>query len=345
MKTYKELEEEVWKTLKCAGCGACAACCPLNAIEYPEHSEVPRFSGICSKCGICYKVCPHAMDYATLEKLNLKMPGKKQSKNIGKYINIYYARSSSLEIIKRAQSYGVATTTLKHLLDKGYVDACIVVTADEKMQAKAMIARNDYDLRRSAKIKYIWAPVLTVLREAVYDKSIKKLAVVGTPCVIQAISRIEETKLEKYKEKIAFRLGLFCWEILSHELIPKMIHEELKLDIDPRRIFLFNIKQRKLIIELINGEEYRIPLEIVTKYARKGCEYCIDFTNELADISIGNAGAPEEFLTVITRTEKGEKVIGEMIKEGKLVTAPFDRKKFEIVEKISEKKKKTRKLI
>jgi coenzyme F420 hydrogenase subunit beta len=343
MKTYKELKQEVWDTLKCAGCGACVACCPLNAIHYPEGSEVPVFDGLCSSCGICYAVCPHAMDEVILEKLNSKMPGENKSSS-GKYINIYFARAKSLEIIKRAQSYGVATTTLKHLLDTKFVDACIVVSANEKMETKAMIARNEYDLRRSAKIKYIWAPVLTVLREAVYDRNIKSIAIVGTPCVVQALRRIEETKLVRYKEKIKFRLGLFCWEILSHELIPKMIHEELKLDIDPKRIFLFNIKHRNLIIELINGEEYEIPLEIVSKYARKGCQYCIDFTNELSDMSIGNAGAPSEYLTVITRTELGEKVMQEIIAQVKIITTNFDPKKFEMVEQISEKKRATRKL-
>jgi len=343
MKTYRELKSEVWDTLKCAGCGACVASCPLNAIHYPEGSEVPIFDGLCSSCGICYSVCPHAMDEVILEKLNSKMPGENQNKS-GKYIKLYFARAKSLEIIKRAQSYGVATTTLKHLLDTKFVDACIVVSANEKMEARAMLAKNDYDLRRSAKIKYIWAPVLTVLRDAVYDKSIKSIAIVGTPCVIQAIRRLEETKLAKYKEKIKFRLGLFCWEILSHELIPKMMHEELKLDIDPRRIFLFNIAHRALIVELINGEEHRIPLEIVSKYARKGCQYCLDFTNEFSDMSIGNAGAPSEYLTVITRTEAGEKIMQEMIAQGKIITTNFDPKKFEMVEQISEKKRKTRKL-
>jgi len=258
---------------------------------------------------------------------------------IGRYVSRYFARSSDFQIIKRAQDFGVVTSVLKHILEEGVVDAAIVVTSDLYMNTRPMVARSFSDVRKSARVKYIWAPVLASLREAVLDESIDSLAVVGVPCVIQALEMISRSRLLRYSKKLKLRIGLFCWEIFRHILISEMIHKELRLDIDPRRIWMFDIRKRKLVVELIDSTEYHIPLEVASRYARKGCRYCVDFTSEWSDISVGNAGAPKDFLSVITRTELGDRIIQDMIGEGKLVVTGFDEKVFSLAERVNRKKK------
>ncbi|GBE19177.1 coenzyme F420-reducing hydrogenase subunit beta [archaeon BMS3Abin16] len=118
-----------------------------------------------------------------------------------------------------------------------------------------------------------------------------------------------------------------------------MIHKELQLDIDPRRIWMFDIKKGKLVIELMDSTEYFIPLSTASRYARAGCNYCVDFTSEWSDISVGNAGAAKDFLTVVTRTEQGDAIIQDMIKGEKLVTGEFDETVFSLAEIVNKKKK------
>lgn len=334
MTDYTDLKREVWDTDRCSGCGACVGSCPLEALHF-RGDDNPIYDGLCSKCSTCYSVCPRTED----EKSVGVSRNIENRDNIGPYIGRYFARSSDFQIIKRAQGFGVVTSVLKYILDEKVVDAAIVVTADIFMNTSAMIARDFNDVKKSAKVKYIWAPVLEKLREAVLDESIESIAVVGVPCVIQALEMISRSKLLLYRKKIKLRLGLFCWEIFRHILISEMIHKELKLDIDPRRIWMFDIRKRKLVVELMDSTEYHIPLETASRYARKGCSYCVDFTSEWSDISVGNAGAPKDFLTVITRTDLGERIIKDMMKKDLLVTGKFDEKVFSLAERVNKKKK------
>ncbi len=332
---YTDLKREVWDTLKCFGCGACAGVCPADIIEF-KGGDVPEVTGECTECGLCTSVCPGKMSDEECQEIATSYG---DCSEIGHIRRRYFARSTDFEIIKRSQSLGVASTILKHVLETGFVDAAIVVSADERMRSKTVIARSYDDLKKSSKVKYIWAPVLEKLREVAKDKSIESVAIIGTPCVIQAVRRIERSKLNKLKKKIKLTIGLFCWEIFRNELIHEMLLRELKLDIDPRRIWRLSIKRRTLYVELVSGEEYAIPLEVCAKYARVGCSHCTDFTNEWADLSIGDAGAAKDYLTVLTRTDVGERLFSDLIESGKIEVGRFSESTFAIVKDISRKKK------
>ncbi len=40
-----------------------------------------------------------------------------------------------------------------------------------------------------------------------------------------------------------------------------------------------------------------------------GCNFCDDFSNKYADISVGSVGSPNGYSTVIVRSEVGEKLL------------------------------------
>lgn len=335
MTDYTDLKREVWDRDRCSGCGACVGSCPLEALHF-RGDDNPLFDGLCSKCGTCYSVCPRTDSEECIKVTR----APEHMDNIGPYKGRYFARASDFQIIKRAQGFGVVTSVLKHILEEGIVDAAFVVTSDIFMNTRPMIAKDFADVKKSAKVKYIWAPVLAKLREAMLDESIENIAVVGVPCAIQALEMIFRGKLKLYQRKIKLRIGLFCWEIFRHILISEMIHKELQLDIDPRRIWMFDIQKRKLVVELMDSTEYRIPLETASKYARKGCNYCVDFTSEWSDLSVGNAGAPHDYLNLITRTELGEGIIKDMIAKDRLVIGDFDEDVFKLALEVNKKKKK-----
>ena len=43
-----------------------------------------------------------------------------------------------------------------------------------------------------------------------------------------------------------------------------------------------------------------------------GCNFCDDFTNKFADISVGSVGTPDGYSTVIVRSEVGAKLLENM---------------------------------
>jgi len=59
----------------------------------------------------------------------------------------------------------------------------------------------------------VWAPILKALREAIADRELHKIAIVGTPCVTSAVSRIRQSNVDVlsiYKNAIEFRSGCFA---------------------------------------------------------------------------------------------------------------------------------------
>ena len=52
------------------------------------------------------------------------------------------------------------------------------------------------------------------------------------------------------------------------------------------------------------------------EFARPACFACRDFSNVYADISFGGLGSKDGYTTAIIRTEKGEKLYNNALKEG-----------------------------
>jgi coenzyme F420 hydrogenase subunit beta len=88
--------------------------------------------------------------------------------------------------------------------------------------------------------------------------------------------------------------------------------------VEPKKITKMNIKG-KFMVET-DGDLTEIPLPEMKAIANPGCLVCRDFSAEFADISVGAVGASNGWCTVITRTEKGDEVLKEMIDAGILET-------------------------
>jgi len=66
----------------------------------------------------------------------------------------------------------------------------------------------------------------------------------------------------------------------------------------------------------LESGEARIPLSEVKGHIMNRCRTCADFTSEFADLSVGGATPLEGWSTVIVRTERGESIFNEAVKEG-----------------------------
>ncbi|AKB23862.1 Coenzyme F420 hydrogenase subunit beta [Methanosarcina sp. MTP4] len=330
-KSYIDLEKEVWDADLCSGCGACIAVCPADALyfETGTDSAKPKSNGYCKAavddvpCGACYEVCPRI--------------GEQPESIFGDYLKITAAKAEF--DIPGKQSGGAVTALLTNALDTGLVDAVVTVTEDPwTLKPSSMVITKSEALINEAGSRYNWwVPLVSALKEAVVNKKYRNIAVVGVPCVVQAVRKMLETDhdlVRPYKDSIRFVIGLFCTESFDYE---KLVAGKLKSEyaLEPMKVCRIDVKG-KLEITLNDGTQYVIPLAELEDTVRPGCHVCTDFTALKADISAGAVGSPNGYTTLIVRTLVGQHLLESAVASGKLSTT--DELNLGIIEKLGAKK-------
>jgi len=294
--SYKDLKRKVWDLEKCCGCGACVGVCPTEALYFNGESRNPTSNDYCKvtrdavPCGACYNACPRTEDVC--------------SDGLGNIISIYESKATIQ--VPRAQSGGVASAILAAAFESGLIDGAIVMGVDRWTQkSEPWLIETPEAVLTAAGSRYVWAPLLKVLRYAIEEKKLQKVAVVGTPCVSSAVSKIRQSNVDVlsiFKNAIRFSLGLFCTEIFTDKLL-----EQLQIDygIKTWEIESFDVKG-KFVVRLSNGDTLEIPLKDLSKLKKSGCDLCVDFTSEDADLSLGSVGAQAGHTVAIVRTDVGE---------------------------------------
>lgn len=352
LKPFEEMAEKLPKSViedvvdedLCISCGACAATCPTRCIEMvygkPKIERSVNRSE-CIKCGTCYFQCPRS--FIDLDTLTEKVFGELGDESLGNYQEIYAARSTDPEILKIAQDGGIGTALLTYSFEKGIVDgAAAALRSDENpWQPIDFIARNKEDLLKAAGTKYSYASIIKTTRDAIEDEELEKFAFVGTPCMIQAIKKME---LYPYGSReihnhIEFSIGLVCMENFLYGSVRSIIEYEAGVPLS--KVTKMDIGKGKFWVYTVDGDIIAIPLADAAKYAGGGCHFCLDYVSELSDISIGSVGAPDGWSTLFVRTEKGKEIVEGAIKEGYIEVKPIDEVKpgLGIVKKLANKKK------
>ena len=275
----------------CCCCGTCEGACPSNAIEFDFNGKtwepyVDVFS--CTNCGLCYDVCPAIR------------PKDDDGTILGKGIACFVAHSTNKQIRMNGSSGGVVTSILVYMLREKLIDGAIVLGAsdDEPWHPEVKIAYTQKDIKSAAQSKYVLYPVNKIIKDVL--KTDKTFAFVGIPCQVQGLKNaMEKNKL--LKKRIKYIIGIFCGsnqQFLSTAYLVHKFSNKSYYDIE-------TIKYRDgehpgyLHITFSDGDDVRISKDkygFVTRlFPNFRCHFCIDHTNELADISVGDAwGQGEE---------------------------------------------------
>ncbi len=335
--SFEESLEKVVLPEKCMGCAACVVVCPFGSLEYVN--EKPEEVKECKVCGICAQVCPrYELPLPALEEFTFGRE-RDAKEEFGVYRRIVVAQSTHKDVLKVCQDGGVVTTLLTSAFRNGMIDGAAISGTDEDRPFYPVptLVTNPKQVLECAGTRYSYSPNLLAFNEGVKQKR-TSLALVGTPCQIQALRRIQMFPLKKYAERLSFAVGLMCTESFTYEgLVEKHIQNEL--DVDPHDIKKMNIKA-KVLVTTKSGEVKVIPLKEAKQYTRKSCLPCTDFSAELADISTGGLGLSGWTLTII-RTEKGEEIFEDAEEAGLLKTRPAEEEKraLELLVKLSRKKR------
>ncbi|MGN1132666.1 MAG: Coenzyme F420 hydrogenase/dehydrogenase, beta subunit C-terminal domain [Ruminococcus sp.] len=305
---------------KCVSCGLCNSVCPVNAITLkyiPKKGvyEPDIDTAKCINCDKCEKLCP---------------TNTERSKSLlGPFISGYLAHAKNQKIREDSTSGGIINRLVEFLIAGEYVEAVVMVEhdVDSPIEASAKIitkkeVQNLGEIPREYASRYVVVPVLENLIE-MFTKY-KKIAVVGTPCQIRAVN-----KLNIPNDVEIFKIGITCsggmryiateeYKRMSGLENAKMYYRgkgwpgKNSLVTDEKCVEYGH--QGSLFERMFSSQIFKI----------KGCRHCSDHYAECADISFCDFWNSQEMKKehlgnscVIIRSRKAESIFNELIRSGR----------------------------
>ncbi|PLW97354.1 MAG: coenzyme F420 hydrogenase [Marinilabiliales bacterium] len=252
---------------------------------------------------------------------------------LGAYRELNIGYATDFAVRRAAGSAGVITTTLLYLLEKGKIDGAVVLGMDEKepWHNKPYIATSKEEILRGTQSKYTISSNNELLAEM--EKFEGRLAYVGLPCQVHSIRKLQAAN-DPAVRNIEYIVAPYCGLNLHFSSVTSFLRAHGAKD----HTQITDLKFREgewpghMRVEMKDGKvmelrkffaNYLIPFHIM-----KRCWYCVDGSNEFADISVGDAWAPvyEErgkgFSIVVSRSEKGTELLHSMKEEGLIDLIP-----------------------
>ncbi len=307
-----DLKNDVLNNGICALCGACLDWCPY--IKNMEDHLVLRFD--CSvPHGRCYSLCPRTFtDWKVISDHYL--PDTPISDEIGPYYKVHKVKAS--HGVDGQQDGGTVTQLLKTVLEAELVETVLLTNADEdNITPQALLTDEITDIESAAGSRFLAAPSFRKLIDAQLNGT-EKMAVVGRPCQIQAVRKWDYNRRPERAAVDVIGIGLFCMWSLKWDF-KDFLDQEFAGEKVERLVMLQNG------LEVITDKQTKhISAEELRPYTRpEGCNYCLDMTSELADISVGALEIEPGWNTVIIRSNKGQDLFDKAIAKGYLVVEDY----------------------
>jgi coenzyme F420 hydrogenase subunit beta len=275
---------------------------------------------LCTDCGVsrssdpsrCGKACQFIEpDYERLETRvhgRMRDPSKPDEAFFGPHRLML--RASLRSPSPGAQWTGITTRIAERLLENGAVDAVLTMAPDpeDRWRPVPVLIRKAEDLAQCRGMRMGYAPLLALLEPAKHQ-GIKRLAVIGIPCQVYALRALEK---ELGFEKL-YVIGTPCSDNTTtenfHHFLGLLSHE-------PERItYLEFCADYHVELRFDDGQRKRIPFLQLPLATLPGdffpltCRTCVDYTNVLADITVGYMGG-EGAQWLLVRNERGEDLLG-----------------------------------
>lgn len=284
----------------------------------PLAPAAPR--ALCTDCGLsrmalakaCGRACQFLRpDYAALEAQvhgRARDPARPDELHFGPFRRML--RAELRQPVAGAQWTGIATRLGERLLETGAVDAVLAMAADPEDRWKPMpvLVTRAADMAACRGMKMGFAPLLALLEPAARAGH-RRLAVIGIPCQVHALRAIEaELGLEQL-----YVIGTPC----SDNTTTEMFHRFLDLlDPDPASITYLEFRaDYRVELRHADGRVRTIPFlqlpisRLPPDFFPLTCRTCVDYTNVLADITVGYMGGTgAQWLLV--RNARGEELLG-----------------------------------
>jgi coenzyme F420 hydrogenase subunit beta len=274
---------------------------------------------MCTDCGVsrlsnprlCASACQFIRpEYEIAEKRihgRARDPLKPDELHFGVHTRMLRARLAPP--LEGAQWSGIATRLGERLLASGAVDAVLACAADpeDRWKPVPMLVERAEDMALCRGMKMGYAPLLSLLEPA-RARGHRRLAVIGIPCQVYALRALEA---EFGFERIHV-IGTPCSDNTSTENFHRFL--ELLSDAPETITYLEFCADYHVELRFADGSQRRVPFLNLPLSSLPGdffpltCRTCVDYTNTLADITVGYMGGQGE-QWLIVRNHHGEALV------------------------------------
>lgn len=332
---WSKLQTKVIQAGLCTHCGTCVGLAP-DALSMQPSARGPLPALLTTATpnlpAAVWDACPgQRIDYPQLNQtLFGQLP---ENWLIGCYRQIYIGYACAPAIRQRAASGGVITQTLVHLLEQGQIDGAVVVQQGRPKPwlAEAVIARTTDEILAASQSVYAPVPVNVLLPQMAAFPG--RLAYVGLPDQVAALRRLQGLG-HPGAQKVDYVLGPYVGTNLYAGAIESYLRAQGVPDLNE----VVELRYREgewpgyLQIKTRSGKVLRTEKfyynYLIPFFITQATLYAVDFTNELTDISVGDAWHPRfetqggGFSVVVARTAKGETLLQQMQQQGLLALEP-----------------------
>ena len=290
----------------------------------------PAPRSLCTDCGLsrtddpgrCGTACQFIRpDYPALEARvhgRARDPSRPDETHFGPFMRMARARLDPM--LPGAQWTGIVTRLCERLLETGAVDAVLTVAPDpdDRWRPRPVIVTDASDMAQCRGMRMGYAPLLALLEPA-RAAGHSRVAIVGIPCQVHALRAIEES----LGFSRLFVIGTPC----SDNTTTEAFHGFLALLADDPATIEYLEFRADYHVELrfTGGGKREIPFlqlpisKLPADFFPLTCRTCVDYTNVLADITVGYmGGSGEQWL--IVRNGRGEELVGLLDGEAVLST-------------------------
>jgi coenzyme F420 hydrogenase subunit beta len=301
----ERVESKVWAMEKCSGCGLCVALCSKgmlywDEVDHPAREQREKVLGLShltlDTCSFCQKFCEEGCPRLE-EEWTALLPR-----------HLVSARTTG--IVKSGEPNDVIKNLLVAAFSAGLIDGVLMMDMDPwTLEPEARVATSVREIVDSLGVQYLWMPILSTLNQAIFERGLRSLAIVGTPCAAEAVRALRSSgneRLRPYQDAIRLTIAPFCTGVYLPNLVSDFLTGEMGLAPYSVKRLVANPRASKLVALLWDGSSQEIPVEKVEKYTRRGCAVCNDYLGESADMAVGTVGAKDGYCTLITRTLAGD---------------------------------------
>ena len=283
----------------------------------PVREAVER--GLCTDCGVSRmedpKACGRACQFIQPDYPGLEAKVHGRTRDAARPDELHFGPFKRMVRAKLnaprpgAQWTGITTRLAEILLERGAVDVVLTVAPDPEDRWKpvpVMVTRAD-GMAKVRGMRMGYAPLLALL-EPVRERGYKRVAVIGIPCQVYALRALEdELELDKL-----YVIGTPC----SDNTTTERFHDFLALLSDqPDTISYLEFRaDYQVELRFDDGAVKTIPFlklpisKLPPDFFPLTCRTCVDYTNVLADITVGYMGG-EGDQWLLVRNETGEELV------------------------------------